>query len=51
MKRCFFLDDPESEGNSDSGFTPRRKSSTNSFSLDPVGIVVLFAVVPSEGVL
>lgn len=32
MKRCFFLDDPESEGNSDSGFTPRRKSSTNSFS-------------------
>lgn len=28
MKRCFFLDDPESEGNSDSGFTPKRKSST-----------------------
>ena len=28
----FFLDDPEGEGNSDSGFTPKRKSSTNSFS-------------------
>lgn len=32
VNEAFFLDDPESEGNSDSGFTPRRKSSTNSFS-------------------